>query len=244
MIIDPGELDVAPKKRRYDREDAFRTYCRWLDGDASAMDEIMRYAKRFCIMLINKYYKINTLETREEILHSCLMGIWWATRNKRIERRIRSFHGYMRTTVVNARKRAARNFWGRDLQKIGKEEYMRKYFARLPDDRTMEAEIFITELPAALRKRALRYSRHTDPKLRGGLQYIVNRLTKGERIVPAWLNDEYGIERERVRYVIEHAIILIRKVMYDMRIHEVSFRSNEEKRRILDGGFEPCVVPW
>jgi hypothetical protein len=242
-VVDTGELDIAPKKRRYDRDAAFDAYCRWLDGDERALDETLRYAKRFCIMWVNKLYKTNTLETREEVLHVCLMGIWWAVRKKRIARNVRSLHGYMRATVINARGHAARTFWGRDLQKIGsREEYVRKYYARMPDDRTMEAEIFITELPAALRKRALRHSRHTDPKIRGGIQYIINRLTRRERIVPTWLYDEYGIERERARYFTEHAIVLIRMVMYDMRTHEVSFRSDEEKRRILDQGFEPCIV--
>lgn len=246
-IVDTGELDQAPRPRRYDRAAAFQAYCAWLDHDEpEALDRLLRYAKRFCIMWINKSSKTLTLESREEMLNHCLLGLWRSFRNKVIERRVGALHGYMRTTALNSRKWAARNFWGKDLQKIGREEYMRRYCARLPDDRTMEAEIFIKELPGALRRRAIRWTRFTEPNVLGGLQYIINRLTRRERVVAAWLYDEYGIERglARVKFLTEHAIILLRMEMYWMRQNEVTFRSDEEKRHILDVGFEPYVTEF
>lgn len=245
MFVDHGELDVRPASKRYDRDAAFDAYCRLLDSEEippELMDECLRYAKRFGVMMINKLCVHYTIETREEILFTFLNGMWGAFRRKVIARKVGSLHGYMRSVILNARRRTARHFWGRDLQKIGKEEYIRKYFARMPDDRTMEAEVFIEELPGALMKRALRHSRYTNPKTRGGIQYIINRLVKKERVVPTWLRDEYGIARDRVGYFMEHAVILLRMEMYWMRTHEVSFRSNEEKRRVLDVGFEPCVT--
>lgn len=238
---DPGELD-RKGSARYDRVKSFQAYCRYLDGDESVLNELLIYAKRFFIMMVNKLYKRRSIEVREEFLQTSLVAMWWSVTNKRISRGLVRYHGYMVAIAKASPSRVRRTFWGRDGQKIGREEYMRKYFARMPDSRNTEAEMFIQELPGALRKRALKYSRFTQPNVRRALWYVLHRLTKQEPVNRTWMQINYGLSKEMVPFYVEHAIVLLRMVMYDMRKREVHFRSDNEKRLVLDGGLEPYAV--
>jgi len=236
-MIDAGEVNRRPARRRYPMEEASALYVRHLEGEPGAIDELMYYAKRFMIILINKLYRRFDRDSKEEILSICLFHVWRAASKKMIKRGVRTLHGYMYRIVLKMGGRAAKRMTAENfLEKIDYHEYMRWYFARLPDAREVEAEILITELPTALRKQALQYSDLLCPKQRAATQYIVNRLLSGERILPVWLRRNYGVTN--VRYFVEHAFILIRRAMYDMQKDCLNFASDEEKRSVLDGGME------
>ncbi len=235
-MIDPGEFDRRPSVRRYPTEKAFSLYADYLDGDDKALDELMYYSKRFFIIMIIQTYPRFTKESKEEILSVCLMNFWRAAKKKSIMRDKRSLHGYMRVMVETMGGKLAKSLRGRDLERIDHHEYMRWYFARIPDIREVEAEILITELPLALRKRAMRHSDLLCPLQRGAAQYVINRLLSKERIVPAWLHLNYKVKN--MRYFVEHAFIVIRRAMYEMQKDVLNFSSDEEKRRVLDGGME------
>jgi hypothetical protein len=235
-MIDTGEFDRRPKLGRYPTEEAFAWYERHLDGEEGAIDELMYYAKRFFLMQITRTFKKFSKESQEEILSVCLYKFWRAVAQKSIMRDSRNLHGYMRVMVEKMGGSLAKSMEGKDLQRIDHHEYMRWYFARIPDAREVEAEILVSELPRALRKRALQFSELLCPQQRGAVQYIINRILSRERIVPEWLKMNYGVTN--VRWFTEHACVVIRRAMYSMQKEVLNFASDEEKRRVLDGGME------
>lgn len=235
-MIDPGEFDRRPALRRYPTEEAFQLYERHLDGEPAALDELMYYVKRFFIMKIARKYPRFSKESKEEILSVCLFNFWRAACRKSIMRDARKLHGYMVVMVEKMGGALAKSMDSKDLQRIDHREYMRWYFARLPDAREIEAEILVSELPLALRKRALQFSELLCPRQRGAVQYIINRILSQERIVPVWLQSNYGVTD--IQWFTEHACILIRRAMYSMQTEVLNFSSDEEKRRVLDGGME------
>lgn len=236
-MIDPGEFDRRPKLARYPGEEALALYEKYLDGDEKAIDELMYYAKRFMILMTVRHFPRYTKESKEEVLSVSLSEFLVSVRNRRILRDQRSLHGYMRAIVLRVGKLHIRmHLWGKKRHKLNAQEFMRTYFARIPDAREIEADILVEELPLALRKQALNFSELVCPVKRGAVQYIVNRLLTKQRIVKEWLNSYYGISDPR--WYVEHALVLVRRVMYDMQKDMLHFSTDSEKRKIIDEGME------
>lgn len=100
---------------------------------------------------------------------------------------------------------------------------------------TIETEMFLGEVPSALRGRVC-------PKMSDGFpdttpmatKYVLDRILNGEYVSESWLKRQYGVEEPR--FFLESVMIALRIALYEMRkdVYPISYRL----RDTLYGSFD------
>lgn len=224
-------------KFHYDGELGLEAYKNYLKGIVDD-NSIVMYLKRYVIMYIKSNYKHLGDDVCGDLVQAVLTELWKVIVARKIpETNIFVYHSFINTVMRRAASKEFNTVYGHSPREIPYEMYESRYFNRDITPKDIEDQIFLEELPNALRKRISKKSRFQNKYYQEAIAYILERILTQTRIVPDYLKRQFGFNNSVIRFLTEHVYVLLRIELYDIRL-QIKFSDCSEKRDVLWAEFE------
>lgn len=227
----------------YDGEECLRLYVEYLKkGSIQAMEDLLCYVKRHVTIRVRKhYFRRVRLDICEDLIQSSVIELWDVFSRKSVPHsNVAVFHSFINTVVHRKMAKTFALAYDDAPKSLDANRYVEEQFSRMPSSEDSEDSLFVQELPEALKWRVVERVRFRTKNAREAVSDILDRiLIYKEPVVESWLKRKWGVEDPQ--FLLEHVLVLLRDELYKVR-QEMRFRTNSEKREVLNEGIEEILV--
>jgi hypothetical protein len=224
----------------YDGDLCYEAYLNFKKGIVPE-ESLLTYMKRYVIMHVKSRYKRLGYDICNDLIQAAVLELWILIRKQKIpDPDVFVFHSFLNTVISRSTAKEFRVTYGRSLEEIPYDCYESRHYCRDATPQDVEDQMYLEELPKILIGNILKKIRFEDPKIRSTLKYVLERILARRRIVPDWIRRKWGFGGKTVKFLTEHAYIILRAELYELR-KDINMYPKNSKKDIMSDIFEQSV---